>query len=241
VFKLDPRQAVVRAALEDGRDGTGLLENLLGAAQIAWALASPFLRGRRTRWGATGDDVRRTFPGDALVPRPRWQFLHAITVEAPPEAVWPWIAQVGQGRAGFYSFQILENLLGCAIENAGAIHPEWQPVEEGDLVRLHPKAPPLTVALVEPGRALVLHGDPAADPSPKAAPDVAISWAFVIEPLDSSRSRLYSRNRSAYGPGLVQELSYGPWLLEPISFVMDRKMLQGIRWRAERAHASGRG
>jgi hypothetical protein len=223
-----------------GRDGTGVLENLLGAAQIAWALATPFLRDRRTRWGATGDEALRPFPGDTLVPRPLWQFLHAITVEAPPEAVWPWIAQVGQGRGGFYSFQILENLLGCAIENAGTIHSEWQPVKEGDPVWLHPKAPPLTAALVEPGRALVLHGHPAADPSPKPAPtspDVAISWAFVIEPLDPSRSRLYSRNRAAYGPGLVQELSYGPWLVEPISFVMDRKMLQGIKLRAEHACA----
>jgi hypothetical protein len=72
--------------------------------------------------------------------------------------VWPWIAQIGQGRGGFYSYQLLENLLGCGIENAEAIHREWQRLAVGDPVRLHEKAPPLRVALVEHAHALVWHG-----------------------------------------------------------------------------------
>jgi len=210
----------------DARDGKGVFENLGGAAQIAWALATPFLRRRRIRWGATDEELRRAFPGDSLVPRPRWEFLHAITVEAPAEAVWPWIAQIGQARAGFYSFQILENVLGCRIENADAIHAEWQAVAVGEPVKLHAKAPPLKLALVEPGHALVLHGD--------LGPQVNVSWAFVVEPIDGSRSRLFSRDRADYGRGLLTQVGYGPWLVEPLSFAMDRKMLRGIKWRAER-------
>jgi len=213
-----------------------LLENLLGAAQIGWALATPLLRGRRTRWGATAEEMRRGFPGDALVPQPRWQFLHAITVEAPAEAVWPWIAQVGQGRGGFYSLQLLENLVGCGIQNAAAIHPEWQGLAVGDPIWLHPKAPPLRVAFVEAGHALVLHGDSLTAGATRAAsaPEVSASWAFVVERLDGARSRLFSRNRADHGPGVRNALSYGPWLVEPVSFVMDRRMLWGIKRRVER-------
>ena len=218
-----------------GRDGRSLGENVVGAAQILWALATPFLRSRRTHWGATDEEARRVFPGDALVPNPRWQFLHAVTVEVPPEVVWPWIAQIGQGRGGFYSYQLLENLVGCGIENANVIQGQWQQVAVGDAIKLHAKAPPLKVAVVEPGHALVLHGNALAGDAPPtgSGPDVNVSWAFVVERLDASRSRLFSRDRADHAPGLLNELGYGPWLVEPISFVMDRKMLRGIKWRAE--------
>jgi hypothetical protein len=218
-----------------GWDGKGVLENVGGAARIAWALATPFLRGRRVRWGATDDELRRAFPGDALVPRPRWQFLHAITVGVPAAAVWPWIAQLGQGRGGFYSYQLLENMIGCGIENAATIHPEWQAVASGDPIKLHTNAPPLRLALVEPGHALVMHGGPtsATDGPLPSGVTVNVSWALVVESLDASRSRLFSRERADHGPGLLDHLGYGPWLVEPISFVMDRRMLHGIKWRAE--------
>lgn len=227
----------VRSPGSDAGDGKGVIENLGGAFEIGWALATPFLRNRRVRWGATDDEIRRSFLGDALIPHPRWQFLHAITVDAPTEAVWPWIAQIGQGRAGFYSFQILENLIGCRIANANAVHSEWQPVAVGDPIKLHTKAPPLKVALIERGHALVLLGDltetGVGEPA-STVRHVRVSWAFVVEPMDARRSRLFSRDRADYGPGLLTALGYGPSLVEPLSFGMDRKMLRGIKWRAER-------
>jgi hypothetical protein len=237
VVAVDPR-----SRLSGGGDGKGILENLGGAAQIAWALTTPFLRNRRIRWGATDEELRRIFPGDSVVPHPRWQFLHAITVDAPAEAVWPWIAQIGQGRGGFYSYQVLENLLGCAIENAGAVRAEWQRVVAGDAIKLHAKAPPLRVALVEPGHALVLCSDLVEAKGKGPLPSqghVNVSWAFVVESIHGSRSRLFSRDRADYGPGLVTRLSYGPAIVEPLSFVMDRKMLRGIQWRAERRWRQG--
>lgn len=219
-------------------DGKGVMENLGGALRIAGALLTPFLRERRTRWGATDEEMRRVFPGDDRVPNPRWQFLHAVTVEAPARDVWPWIAQMGQGRGGLYSYERLENAVGCRIDNADAIVPALQHIAVGDEFRLHPKMPPFKVALVEPGHALLLHGagaPPGAGKNPGPAPWMNTTWAFIVEDLGDGRSRLFSRDRIDYGPpSLAMNLGYGPWLIEPIGWAMDTKLLNGIKWRAER-------
>jgi hypothetical protein len=222
-------------------DGRGVLENAGGAARILFALATPFLRQRRLRWGARDDELPQAFPGDELVPEPRWEYLHGVTVEAPPASVWPWIAQVGQGRGGFYSYELLENLVGCQMQNADRVIPGLQTISVGDPVRVHPKMPALRVALVEPGHALVLHaGAPLTSGGPGPAkgtdPDPPnLSWAFIVREAEGRRSRLFSRYRADYGPGLAPALGYGPWILEPFSYVMDVKMLVGVRERAERA------
>jgi hypothetical protein len=214
-------------------DGKGVIENAGGAARIAFALATPFLRRRRQRRGARDEELPQAFPGDELVPGPRWQYLHGITVKAPPSMVWPWVAQLGQGRGGFYSYQLLENLVGCHIHNADAVLPGFQGISVGDPVHIHPQMPPLRVAIVEPGRALVLHANPSAAGAGQDAPE--LSWAFIIRESEGRHSRLFSRYRTDYGPGWAVALGYGPWIVEPISYVMDLKMLAGIRWRAERA------
>jgi hypothetical protein len=224
-----------------GGDGRGFIENLGGALRIAWALATPFLRGRRLRWGATAEDLARRFPGDDLVPTPRWQYLHAVSVEAEASAVWPWVAQLGQGRGGFYSYQRLENLAGCRIQNTERILDEHQHVAPGDGIKLHPTMPGLPVVLFDPPHVLGLHAcddlssgqrfDPA---GPRPARFLSLSWVFVVEEDGPGRSRLFSRYRADYGGGRAIDLSYGPWLVEPVSFPMDTKMLCGIRLRAER-------
>lgn len=222
-----------------GDDGRGLAENVGGAFQVLWALLTPFLRSRRERWGATATEHRRAWPGDDLVPRPRWQYLNGIGIAAPPEQVWPWVAQVGQGRGGFYSFERLENLVGCRIRNADRILAEHQSVARGDGIRLARAAPPLTVAVAETGRTLVLlGGDLRGDPA--AEDEVKVSWGFFVEAAEGGRSRLLSRYRVTYGRGLAPALLYGPWATGPIAFVMQRKMLRGIRARAERAARPGR-
>jgi hypothetical protein len=163
------------------------------AAILVYALA---LRPWLLRWGATSDEVSKSLPGDPLVPQANSTATRAITINAPPERVWPWIVQIGQGRGGLYSYAWLENLVGCDIVNAETIHPEWQDLKAGDAVRLHPKMPGIPVTIVERNRALVLGG--------KGIPEQHIplvSWAFV--------------------------------LLEPIHFTMERKMMLGIRKRAE--------
>jgi hypothetical protein len=206
---------------------------------MLFALTTPCLRRRRVRWGVSDEELLRSFPGDELVPKPRWQYTHGITVKAPPCAVWPWVAQIGQGRGGFYSYQRLENLVGCRIGNADAIVPELQRIAVGDHISLHPNMPPLDVVAVEPDHALVLYAGQelvpgrAAEDATREAP--SFSWAFVVEDAAGSATRLFSRYRAFHGPGWAAALSYGPWIVEPISFVMDVKMLEGIRQRAEAA------
>ena len=149
-----------------------ILESLAGAAYMAAAIVlRPLFLPRLRRWGATVDELRRALPGDELVPQSRAGYTQAITIHAPVAAVWPWLAQMGQGRGGFYSYEGLENLVGCDIHNADRILPEFQELKEGDGIRLHPSIPALPVAVLEPQRALLLHGsEPIGEQPGKAGP-----------------------------------------------------------------------
>jgi hypothetical protein len=218
-------------------NGRGVGESIGGASAIAWALATPFLRRGRLRWGATDDEVADVAPGDEIVAEPIWTATHAITVAAAPESVWPWVAQVGQGRGGFYSYEKLENLAGCRIQNAEQVLPEHQQVAVGDPIRLHVEAPPMRVAIVDPPVALVLHGSPAApgEEGSKSGPDIATTWAFLLRSAGEGATRLISRTRYHHGSGPMNVLAGGLLLIEPISFVMERKMLRTIKSLAESA------
>ena len=109
---------------------------LFGTA--ATAIYALVIRPWHLRWGAEPEDEKRPLPGDELLPKDGTQILHAVTIDAPVEEVWPWLAQLGQDRGGFYSYEWLENLAGCRMRNADRIHPEWQHRELGETVHLHP-------------------------------------------------------------------------------------------------------
>ena len=224
-----------RSTHAGARDVVG---SAVGAVAMLFDLATPFLRGVRCHWGLTHEEAARSYPGDPLVPVPRWQWTHAVEVDAAPERVWPWIAQLGQDKAGFYSYQTLENLVGCEIQNANRLHPEWTSPEPGDALRLHPKGPALTVHEVRaPEIFLVSAG---LDPDTGIAPDrscqrrhVAVSWLFQLEPRPGGRTRLISRYRCTCSGDLASRLAYGPYIAESVGFVMDRRMLLGVKERAE--------
>jgi len=200
-----------------------------GAAIMTMAWLTPFLRAARRHWGLDAEEAARPRVGDALVPEPTWSWTHGIEIDAPADHVWPWVAQIGAGRGGFYSYQWLENLVGCDVRNAETIHPEWAH-REGDALVLHPKMPPLRVVAVESGRSFVAFADRGEDGS-----FAAVSWAFLVEPLGPTRCRVVSRFRTACGDDVATRLAQGPFFLEPIGFAMDRRMLLGIRARALRA------
>lgn len=180
------------------------------------------------RWGATDREWSMSLPGDDLAPEADLVATRAITVEASAAQVWPWIVQLGQGRGGFYTYDALENLVGCDMHSADRIVPEWQTLDIGDQVKLHPEVP-LEVAFLEPGEALVLRGGV---PLGESAPPYDFTWAFVLGEQPDGTTRLLVRERYAYTKG------WAPLLVEPVeavSFLMSRKMLRGIRDRAEEA------
>ncbi len=154
-------------------------------------------------------------PGDDLVPEPAIKVDHAVAIEAPADRVWPWLAQIGQDRGGFYSYTWLENLVGCHMRNADRVHREWQHREIGEPVVLHPRAPGLPVTIFDPPHAIGLEG-----------------WGvFVVESVGARASRLIVRGRIPAGlPSL-----YYRTILEIPHFVMERAMLLGIKRRAESA------
>jgi len=216
------------------RFGSSWIEALQGSLEICGAIVTPFLRPRRRRWGATDEELERSYPGDELVPDPKWTANHAISIDATPEHIWPWIAQIGQGRGGFYAYQKLENLAGSEIENTSRILKEHQHIRAGDPIKLHVEAPPMTVAIVEEPTTLVLHGNPAeADGSAV----LSTSWAFLLLEQPDGTTRLLSRTRYHHSDDIRSKLMGGPLLIEPISFVMERKMLKVIKALVE---SSGR-
>jgi phytoene desaturase len=217
-------------------------EGLAGALRMIAAFATPFLHDERSHWGLSAEEAAGAWVGDDAVPEPRWSWTHAVEVAAPASAAWPWVVQLGQGRGGFYSYEALENLIGCAVDNADHVLPDAQHLALGDPFRLHPDQPPLRVTALAPGRSFVVSARGSADgaevpPGAPLPPDgFAVSWAFVVEPRGDDRCRVVSRFRIRYPPGWASALALGPALLEPVGFVMDRKMLLGIRERVEAAH-----
>jgi hypothetical protein len=201
------------------------------------ALLTPFLRRARSHWGVDAATAERELPGDDLVDRPHWSWTHGIEIEATAAEVWPWIGQIGADHAGFYSYQWLENIAGCELRNAETVHPEWM-VREGGGLLLHPKMPPLHVVYIEPGRYFIAFARTDAATRAAGKPWVETSWLFHLEDLDGGRCRFISRYRCACSGDIATRLQLGPTLIEPIGFAMDRRMLLGVKERAERLKES---
>ena len=186
------------------------------------------LRPWAMRMGTTAAERRAEMFGDSLHPAARYRVDNAITINAPAESVWPWIAQMGQDRGGFYSYDRLERLFGVRIHNVDSIVPAWQERKVGELVRccqptylggiLGDNAG-WHVEAVDPGRALVLE-----------------NWgAFIVQPIDSTRSRFHIRQRNPGRPTFIGHLiaPVGLLVFEPAHFIMQRGMLAGVKRRAE--------
>jgi hypothetical protein len=221
------------------------LELLTGAGQIAVTVAgAPVLRRWYQRWGVSEEEAAREVPGDELVPDPDIASTRGVTVSVPPEQVWPWLVQIGHGRGGLYSFDALENLIGCDLHSADRVLPEHQHLEVGDLVRAGPEGyPTWCVVRCDPPRTLVLVAVAPGTSAGSGGGGVAVdltdedptrsTWQWLLEPTDDGGTRLLTRTRTRF-PRSTSVLWH---LLEPVTFVMERRMLLGIRERAERAAA----
>jgi hypothetical protein len=204
-----------------------------GLAFLVYAVVVTLLHPVIVRWGTTAAERATTLPGDEFVPDALYRLDHAVTIHAPADSVWPWLVQLGQDRGGFYSYAWLERLIGDDIHNADRIHPEWQQVKQGDLVRatqpeyLGGRFGDLgwRVLAVVPGRAIVLE-----------------NWgAFVLHPVDSGTTRFFVRTHGDGAPSVAGVL-LGPlnvFVFEPAHFIMQRGMMLGVRDRAEAMMTGG--
>ena len=176
------------------------------------------LRRRILTWGATEDEASAVLPGDELLPDADGVATRAITVDAPASAVWPWLAQMGPApRGGAYTYDWIENLLGLDMHSADRVLPEFQHPAVGDVFGLGSNR--MRVERVEPEHVLTWRSG-----------DGNWVWSFVLIERDG-RTRLISRNRFRL-PRLADRIGMVP--MEPASLVMERKMLHGIKERAER-------
>ena len=216
--------------------GTTLAAAASGAAALTTLgmAARPFY----LRWGATDEEIDKVWPGDELSPNPVSEATRAITIHAPAAEVWAWLVQIGQDRGGFYSYTWLENLFGARMRNADRILDERQTRQVGDVVWMTPKERYggkgcARVARLDPGRAMVLvtPDDYEAVERESVAPHG--TWTLILEPIDDRTTRLIVRSRSGPREGPFRFL-----IFDPAHFIMERKMMLGIRRRAETARAA---
>lgn len=227
------------------------MKRRLGWALLLAALASGYVWRRRLEhgWGSTDDEARAALPGDEVVPQPAAQLTHAVTIHAPAAAVWPWLVQMGYGRAGWYTnvwwYRLVDRYIWQVdIPRVDRILPEFQRLALGDVI---PDGPPgaayWTVVGLEPERSLALfsitHGTVwlprALRDNPRLGIHAETGWTFVLREPESGQTRLLLRTRVSASPVLYRLL--GVALLPLGDFVMARMLLRTIKRNVERAPA----
>lgn len=202
-----------------------------GAVAITGALLA---RRRFRQWGSTPSEMAATLPGDELISGPADNITRAVTINTSIAEVWRWLVQIGCGRGGMYSYDWLENLGGLGIHSTNEIHDGWQRLATGDRIVLVPagwmgmkEGYSVPVARVDRDRALVLRQSP-----PEHQWNAV--WSFVIVPNGPKSCRLLSRSRTERRPGIRGLLMrLATEAMDPATMVMTRKMLLGVKQRAE--------
>lgn len=202
------------------------LRLLRDAAQFAGVVLGGVLFRRSVR--AKGDEARRRLPGDDFIPVAKERWTNGITIHAPPRDIWPWLAQMGCRRAGWYSYDALDN---GGAPSAVRIVPSWQSVTVGDVFAWTPIARDgFIVRDVDPARFLVLGGG---DPGSR----YSVTWTFVLEPIDATHTRLVTRASGDYTRRSTELFLKIVW--HPVHFAMQRRQLHNLKRRAETSLAGG--
>lgn len=212
-----------RLGLKTGRSIPNGVLDALGALPLF--ITAPLYRHWHLRWGATEDEVRGPMPGDEIVPKASFRATRAVTIDAPPSAVWPWIVQMGYRRAGFYTYDLLDN---AGYESADVVLKEYQNPQVGDWMPMAGKVNETTAFKVrsfEPNRWLLWE-----------KPDS--TWAWRLAALPNGGTRLITRLKQRYQWESPAIALFTLVLLEFGDFPMMRRVLRGIKSRAERARSA---
>ena len=208
------------------RGDDGRLRKLVGVLALTSVYWFP-VRRWFGRWGTMPEELARAMPGDALIPGATEMSMQAVTVNAPPEDIWPWLVQIGYQRGGLYSYDWLDRLFGFLDRpSATRILPEFQHLAVGDRIAWGRAGTELTVGVLEPLRALALSFE-----------DRGFKWVwqFGLYPLDDRRTRLVTRGSEQVPKNLLWWV--GMRIMEPASFIMTRRFLFGVKERAEALRA----
>ena len=188
----------------------------VGAATAAYLL---FIRPWQLRWGATDEELERPMPGAEIVERPTFNATRAVTIAARPEEIWPWIVQMGVTRAGWYSYDLLDNL---GRPSARGIFPRLQNPMIGDVIPMSPDGKQgMYVKDFEQDRWMLWWDGKG-----------GMSWSWGLYPVDEGHTRLITRVRMRYkwlSPSILFDM-----LVEFTDIIMMRKSMLGIKERAER-------
>ena len=202
------------------------IRRTLAAGAGAAAVLGPvsyllFFRRWCLTWNTRDNEIVAKLPGDELLPDAGLVTTRSVTIDAPPQAIWPWLAQIGNGRGGAYTYDWIENLLGLNMHSASEILPEYQDIKVGDELPLGSGGLVMRVEVLDPPHALAIR-----------TTDQNWVWIFALLP-DGESTRLLSRNRIATKALAPASRLFYLLFMEPGSLVMERKMLLGIKHRAE--------
>lgn len=199
---------------------------ILAVAALYWFP----IRRWMNQWGATPSDLARPMAGDSLLSDWTYSGTMAVTIDAAPEQIWPWLVQIGYQRGGLYSYDWLDRLFGYLDRpSATRILPEFQHLAVGDEIPLG-RGPGWPVTALEPNRALVL--------DMRNMDGLDWVWQFGLYPIDETRARLVSRSRVRARAAWTRLLTHA---IEPAGFIMTRRMLLGLKERAEALRAGSTG
>ncbi|MFC9356436.1 hypothetical protein ACFTZB_07610 [Rhodococcus sp. NPDC057014] len=218
---------------------------ILGVAGAAAVVYGAWVRPRLVRWGATDEEVAGPYPGGDLVPGGERGGAMAVTIDAPPDQVWPWLVQLGGDRGGWYSWDHLDN---AGRPSAHRVHPEWQDLALGNHVkywtRRHGPVDAWEVAVLEPNRFLGLRGlsdlrghslEPE-QPRPSAYTEGL--WGFLLKELPGGRTRLVIGGYQVLRPRWLGRFVFY-WLFPPVVWIMQARMLAVLKRNVERAAHCG--
>lgn len=210
-----------------------LILDTLSAVPI-WA-GSPLVRPWHMRWGATDAEVAAAMPGDDVVAGAQFNATRAITIGAPPANVWPWIVQLGYRRGGFYTYDLVDN---AGEPSADRIMEEYQDIAVGDLIPMFHESHGLAIAYrvdsFQPAEWMLWVHQPHEDEQPDS------TWSWRLSPLPGECTRLVTRMKQDYRWQTPRLAMFNLILMEFGDFAMERRMLKGIKVRAERGRESRR-